>query len=205
MSGHLQRVALTGGIATGKSVCLRRFAALGAPTIDADGLARDVVAPGTPQLRAIEDRFGREIMRADGTLDRARLGQLVFNDASARAALERIIHPAVYGAISAWFDDRERDAARGGPRAAVADIPLLFETGREREFDRVVVAACPAALQLDRLMTRDGLSEADARRRIDAQWPIELKRSRADVVIDTSGTLVETEQQVDRVWAELRG
>lgn len=205
MAGHLLRVALTGGIATGKSVCLRRLAALGAPTIDADVLARDVVAPGSPQLRAIAERFGNDVLKEDGTLDRARLGQIVFGDREARTDLERIIHPAVYYAIAAWLDERERDAARGGPRAAVADIPLLYETGREREFDRVIVAACPAALQLERLMTRDGLSEAEARRRLAAQLPIDLKRSRADVVIDTSGTIAETEQQVDRVWAEICG
>ena len=200
------RVALTGGIATGKSTCLHRFGALGAPVIDADVLARDAVAPGTPALAAIVARFGALLLQADGSLDRSTLGRIVFADAVARADLERIIHPAVFEGVDRWFDGRDRDAADGrGPRVAIADIPLLYETGHEARFDRVVVAACSPQQQLERLMARETLSEDDARRRIAAQWPIERKRARADHVIDTSGTPAETMANVDRVWRGLTG
>jgi dephospho-CoA kinase len=202
----LQRIALTGGIATGKSVCLRRLEELGAPVIDADVVARAVVAPGTPALAAIVTRFGPSMLRPDGSLDRAALGALVFADAEARADLERIVHPAVYDAIERWFDERASEAADNrGPRLAIADIPLLYETGQERRFDRVVVAACSPQEQLARLMARDRMAEDEARRRIAAQWPIDHKRARADLVIDTSGTLAETMANVDRVWQALTG
>jgi dephospho-CoA kinase len=202
----LLRVALTGGIATGKSVCLRRFAELGAPVIDADALARDAVATGTPALAKVVERFGPSVLRTDGSLDRAALGQVVFADAGARADLERIVHPIVYDAIARWFDDRQADTAAGRvSHVAVADIPLLYETGHEPRFDRVVVAACRADQQVDRLVARDGLTEDEARQRLAAQWPIERKRAMADLVIDTSGSLADTRNNVDCVWALLTG
>lgn len=201
-----QRVALTGGIATGKSVCLRRFEESGAPVIDADVVARDAVAPDTPALAAIVTRFGPSMLRPDGSLDRAALGRLVFADATARADLEHIVHPAVFEAIEDWFDERANDAADGrGPRVAIADVPLLYETGQERRFDRVVVAACSPTQQLERLMARDRMTEDEARRRLAAQWPIDHKRARADLVIDTSGSLAETMANADRVWQALTG
>jgi dephospho-CoA kinase len=202
----LQRVALTGGIATGKSVCLHRFSELGAPVIDADVVAREVVAPGTPALSAVVARFGPAMLLPDGSLDRATLGRLVFAEAGARADLERIVHPAVYEVIERWIEDRARAAAeKRGPRIAIADIPLLYETGQERRFDRVVVAACSPREQLERLMARDAMTEAEARRRIAAQWPIDHKRARAHIVIDTSGSLAETTANVDRAWQVLTG
>ena len=206
MRRPLQRVALTGGIATGKSVCLRRLEQLGAPVIDADVVARTVVAPGTPALAAIVARFGPSMLRPDGSLDRPALGRLVFADAEARADLERIVHPAVYDAIERWFEQRAIEAADNrGPRIAIADIPLLYETGQERRFDRVIVAACPPQVQLARLMARDRMPEDEARRRLAAQWPIDQKRARADLVIDTSGTLEETAANVERVWQAMTG
>ena len=196
---HL-RVALTGGIATGKSHCLAQFAALGAAVVDADELARQVLEADSPGFKQVVARFGREYVRDDGTLDRARLGSLIFADEAARRDLEAIVHPAVYVAIEAWFA-RRRSAGR---RIAIADIPLLYETGRDRDFDRVIVAACPPAMQLERLTSRNQLSVEDAQRRIDSQLPIGEKKGRADYVIDTSGPFEKTNEQVRDVWNKLR-
>lgn len=200
MSKTLLRVALTGGIATGKSYCLARFADAGAPTIDADGLARQAIAPGTTGFTQVVSRFGNSIVKPDGSLDRNALGDLVFADSDARRALEAIIHPVVYATISRWFEGL---AKAGRFQAAVADIPLLFETGRERDFDAVVVARCPPAMQRTRLMERNGLSAADADRRIASQLPIDEKARRGDFVIDTSGSFDETDRQVRETWARL--
>lgn len=193
------RAALTGGIATGKSYALSRFAQLGAATIDADRLARDAVAPGTPGLARVAERFGAAILRRDGTLDRAALGRIVFADRTARADLEAIIHPEVYRRIGEWFADLP-----AGTRVAMADIPLLFETGQEHDFDRTVVCACSPAEQLRRLMVRDGLSEAAARARLDAQWPIDAKIARADIVIWTDIGFADTDLAVSRAYETLR-
>jgi dephospho-CoA kinase len=190
------RVALTGGIATGKSWVLRRIASRGVPTIDADVLAREVVAPGTPGLQAVQARFGDEVLAVSGELDRAALGRIVFGDPAARRDLEAIVHPAVYRAIAAWFD-----ALPPATGAAVADIPLLFETGHERDFDLVVVTACAADEQVRRLQARDGLSATEARARIAAQWPLDEKVTRAGAVIDTGGSHDDTDRQVDALLA----
>jgi dephospho-CoA kinase len=189
------RVGLTGGIATGKSYCLARFAALGAAVVDADRLARDAVAPGSRALEAVTLRFGRAILLPDGSLDRAALGRIVFSDRAARADLEAIVHPEVYRGIGEWFASR-----LPATRLAVADIPLLFETGHSHDFDRVIVAACDPHQQLTRLMARDRLSETEARARLNAQWPIEEKVARADHVIRTGGTLADTDAQVRTVY-----
>lgn len=192
------RAALTGGIATGKSFCLDRFASLGAATIDADVLARDAVAPGSPGLAAVAARFGDGVLRADGTLDRARLGRIVFNDSAARAELEAIIHPDVYRRIEHWFANLPP-----GTRVGIADIPLLFETGHEHDFARVIVVACDPAEQLRRVMSRDHLTADQARARLGAQWPLDEKVRRADHVIRTDGTFAETEAQVAAVYRAL--
>ena len=192
------RVALTGGIATGKSYCLARFAALGVPTIDADLLARDAVTPGSAGLRAIGERFGHAVLRDDGSLDRAALARIVFSDRVARADLEAIVHPEVYRRIREWYV-----ALPPGDRLAIADIPLLFETGHEHHFDSVVVCACSEQEQLRRLVSRDRLSEQDARARLAAQWPIDEKVKRADHVIRTDGTFADTDLQIKRVHAML--
>jgi dephospho-CoA kinase len=192
------RAALTGGIATGKSFCLARFAALGAAVIDADLLARAAVEPGSPALAQISGRFGPSVLRADGSLDRPMLGRLVFADRAARADLEAIVHPEVYRRISEWFADLP-----AGTRVAIADIPLLFETGHEHEFDRVIVCALDPAEQIRRVMARDGLSEADARARLAAQWPISEKVARAHYVIHTDGSFADTDAQVRIVHERL--
>lgn len=192
------RVALTGGIATGKSFTLARFAALGVPVVDADALAREAVAPGSPALASVRDRFGAQVLAADGSLDRAALGRIVFSDRAARADLEAIVHPAVYRRIGEWFF-----ALPPGTAVAIADIPLLFETGHSPEFHRVIVCACEPAEQLRRLMARDRLPEPDARARLNAQWPIDEKVARADYVIRTDGTMADTEAQIRTVYAQL--
>lgn len=194
------RVVLTGGIGTGKSHVVRLLRDRGVPTIDADQLARAAVQPGQPALDGLRGRFGNGVAAAGGVLDRARLGRLVFADPAARSALEALVHPPVRAAIDAWFR-RCRDAA--GAPFAVADVPLLFETRRADAFDRVVVAACDPALQLRRVMARDGLAEADVRRRMAAQLPIAEKVERADAVVRTDGSFADTERQVDALCRAL--
>jgi len=196
-SGPL-RVALTGGIGTGKSYCLRKLAEAGAATIDADVLARQAVAPGTAGFAAIRARFGGAVVTADGGLDRDALARIIFTDADARRAVEAIIHPTVYRAIQRWFEGLRSAQTR----VAVADIPLLFETGHEGDFDRVIVTTCRPDQQVARVMAR-GLDAADAARRIAAQLPLEDKVRRADLVVDTSGSFEDTDAHVRRVWEEL--
>ncbi|MGH9256284.1 MAG: dephospho-CoA kinase [Vicinamibacterales bacterium] len=197
----MRRVALTGGIATGKSHVRARFEELGVPTIDSDLLARDAVAPGTAGLAAVVDRFGRGVLDASGALDRQKIGKVVFADPDARKALEGIIHPEVRRATDLWF--ASLDPIRHP--YAIADIPLLYEVERDRDFDVVIVVACDPATQIGRVMTRDRLSEAEARQRVGAQLPIEDKVRRANYVIRTDGPFAETEQQVREVLGALAG
>jgi dephospho-CoA kinase len=192
------RVALTGGIGTGKSYCLERFARLGAPVIDADVLAREAVAPGTPALEAVAARFGSGVLTSEGALNRSALARIVFSDARARAALEAIVHPEVYRRIREWFANLPP-----GTRLGIADIPLLYETGQEHEFDRVIVAACDVVEQIRRMVVRDGFTDADARARLAAQWPIAEKVARAPIVIWTDRGFEETDRQVDEVFRSL--
>jgi dephospho-CoA kinase len=193
------RLGLTGGIGTGKSYVVRRLREAGVPVVDADVLARDAVARGTPGLDAIVARFGRDVLTPDGDLDRARLGALVFRDVDARRDLEQIVHPVVRRGIATFFESRPPDTL-----LAVADIPLLYETRRERQFDKVLVVACAPALQIERVMARDALSREDAERRLAAQLPIEEKVRRADYVIRTDGTHAETDAQVAQLLDRLR-
>jgi dephospho-CoA kinase len=195
----MRRVALTGGIATGKSYVAARLARAGVPVVDADVAARAAVAPGSAGLGAVVDRFGHGVLSPEGALDRAKLGALVFADEQARRDLEAIIHPAVRATIENFFNTLPPDTP-----VAVADIPLLFETGRQSSFDVVVVVAAPPETQIARVMARDGLSRADAERRLAAQWPIENKVGLADEVIWTDGTYAQTDAQVDRLLARLR-
>jgi len=198
---RVRRIALTGGIATGKSHVRARFEALGVPTIDSDVLAREAVAPGTPGLAAVVYRFGRDLLDAGGALDRQKLATMVFADPDARKALEAIIHPHVRQATDQWFADLD---PLQHPYA-IADIPLLYEVGREGDFDAVIVAACDPDTQVRRVMKRDGVSEAEARQRLAAQSPIEDKIRRADYVIRTDGTVADTDEQVRDIYARLVG
>ena len=200
VGGRVRRVALTGGIATGKSHVRARFESLGIPTIDADILARDAVAPGSSGLAAVVRRFGTEVCDADGTLNRKKVGAIVFHDPQARRDLEQIVHPYVRERTERWFASLDPERVP----FAVADIPLLFEGHREDDFDAVIVTACEPGAQLNRLMARDGLGEAEARQRIAAQWPIQDKVARADYVIRTDGSFDDTNRQVDEVISRVR-
>ena len=193
------KVALTGGIATGKSYVLEQFRRRGVHCLDADALAHGVMAPGTEATTAIAARFGQEMLAPDGSVDRARLGPAVFADAAARRALEAIVHPAVYRAITAGLRAFElTDAAQ----LAIVDVPLLYETGADSKFDKVIVTECPPDVQIARLTAR-GLTESAARQRLAAQLPTRDKAARADFVIRTDGTFAETDSRVEEVLRAL--
>ena len=194
------KVALTGGIATGKSYVLDEFRRRGVPCLDADLIAHGVMAPGTEASTAIAARFGTDMLDATGAVNRAKLGSIVFADASARRELEAIVHPAVYRSILAGLRAFE---LIGGYSFAVVDVPLLYETGGEKHFDRVVSTTCPEELQMARLAER-GLSPEAARQRLAAQWPADQKAARAEFVIKTDGTFEDTDRQVGEVLLKLR-
>ena len=192
-------VALTGNIAAGKSEVVRRFAEWGATIIDADQLAREAQAPGGEVLRAIVQRFGREVLNADGSLDRAALRGLVMGDDDALAALNGIVHPAV----RRRRDQLIGEAVARGDRIVVNDIPLLFEAADPAAFDCVVLVDAPESVRRERLLTLRGLSPEVADRMLKAQIPSEVKRARADLIIDNSGSLEALELSAQDAWAEL--
>ncbi|MCA9529557.1 MAG: dephospho-CoA kinase [Myxococcales bacterium] len=193
-------IGLTGGIASGKSAVAAMFGDLGIPVVDADALARDVVAPGTPGLARVVEAFGPEVLAADGTLDRARVGARVFADADDRRRLNAILHPLIAAAglqrLAAL--ERESDAPY-----VLYEAALLVETGGAKQFSKLIVVAASESTQLERLMRREGLSHADAQARIDAQLPLEDKIALADHVIWNDGSRDETRGQVDAVHATL--
>ena len=195
------KVALTGGIATGKSYVLDQFRRLGVACLDADALVHGVMSAGTEASQAIADRFGSEVLDADGAVNRKKLAPLVFADEAARRDLEAIVHPAVYRAIAAGL--RAFELIGGGAALAVVDVPLLYETGHASDFDRVIVTACPPAVQIARLVAR-GMSELEARQRLAAQSPTLEKISRADFVITTDERLEDTDRQVAEVYHNLQ-
>lgn len=192
------RVGLTGGIGSGKSEVARRLAAYGAVVIDADKLAREVVAPGTPGLDAVTQEFGREILRPDGALDRDRLGEIVFADPAKRERLNSIVHPLVGERAQQLFADAPDDAI------VVYDVPLLVENDLAAYYDVVVVVDASADAQVQRLRRRRRMSEEQARARIAAQATREQRRAVADVVVDNNGTLDQLRVQVRELWDDLR-
>ncbi|WP_037668684.1 dephospho-CoA kinase [Streptomyces griseus] len=191
------KIGLTGGIGSGKSEVSRLLVECGAVLVDADRVAREVVAPGTPGLAAIVDAFGAEVLAADGSLDRPRLGSIVFADPDKRAVLNAIVHPLV-GARS-----RELEAAAPEDAVVVHDVPLLAENGLESLYDVVIVVDVAPETQLDRLVRLRGMTEADARARMAAQATREKRREIADIVIDNDVPLEELRRRVREVWAEL--
>jgi len=195
-------IGLTGGIASGKTVVATRFAELGAVVVDADVLAREVVEPGTAGLAAIAREFGDSVIAADGSLDRAALGAIVFSDEGARLALNGITHPAVWRRARELFDQAE---ARDPGAVVVYDVPLLAEAAADRpiRFDRVVVVHASAETRLARLVGLRGMNEADARRRLSAQTTDAERLALADDVIDSDGTLEHTLEQVDALWSRV--
>ncbi|MFJ6660079.1 dephospho-CoA kinase [Streptomyces sp. NPDC091377] len=193
------KVGLTGGIGAGKSEVSRLLVEHGAVLIDADRIAREVVAPGTPGLAAVVEAFGREVLAQDGTLDRPRLGAIVFADPEKRALLNSIVHPLV-GARSA-----ELEAAAAADSVVVHDVPLLTENGLASLYDLVIVVDVSPETQLDRLVRLRGMSEEDARARMAAQATREKRLEIADIVIDNEVPLEELGRRVREVWGELRG
>ncbi|WP_225047013.1 dephospho-CoA kinase [Lacticaseibacillus kribbianus] len=192
-------LGLTGGIATGKSTVAAVFKRLGCPVVDADVIAREIVAPGRPALREIAAAFGQEMIRPDGTLDRRRLGDAVFSDPTKLARLNAIDRPYLRAAIN----DALAEAKASGAPVVVGEIPLLYETDYVAAFDGVAVVTVPPHLQLERLMARDGLTRAAATARIAAQMPLADKIARADFLIDNSLGELARIQQVRELLAAL--
>lgn len=192
------KVGLTGGIGAGKSEVSRLLVSYGAVLIDADKIAREVVEPGTPGLAAVVEAFGPDVLTPEGTLDRPRLGAIVFSDAERLARLNAIVHPLV-GARSA-----ELEAAAGPDAVVVHDVPLLTENGLAPLYDLVVVVDAAPETQLDRLVRQRGMTESEARARMATQATREQRRAIADVLIDNDGPREALEPQVRKVWAELR-
>jgi dephospho-CoA kinase len=192
------RVGLTGGIGAGKSEVARRLAAYGAVVIDADAVAREVVAPGTPGLAEVAQEFGTDVLRADGTLDRDRLGKLVFADESLRKKLNAITHPRVGERMA----ELERQA--GEAPVIVHDVPLLAENHLAGSFDEVVVVDVPPRIQAERLARERGMSKAQAQARMRAQASREERLAIASIVVDNSGSPAELDREVGELWAELR-
>ena len=192
------RVGLTGGIASGKTTVSDALGRHGAVVIDADVLAREVVEPGTQGLAAVVDRFGADVLTADGRLNREALGLLVFSDVQARRDLERIVHPAVRARAA------EIESTAAADAVVVHVIPLLVETGQHEDFDVLVVVDTDPRRQLDRLRRRNGLDQAAAQARLDAQVARQDRLRVADVVLDNDGTADDLLRQVDRLWLDLR-
>ena len=196
------RVGLTGGIGSGKSEVSRQLADHGAVIIDADVAARQVVVPGSPGLARIASAFGDEVLRPDGSLNRERLGQMVFADPGLRTKLNQIVHPLV----RAWMGAAERTAvqAAGPPGPIIVhDVPLLAETRGKDGFDLVIVVDVPPRLQVERLVSQRGMAPDQARARMAAQASREQRLAVADIVIDNSGSLDDLGRRVADVWADL--
>jgi dephospho-CoA kinase len=193
-------IGLTGNIASGKSEVARMLAEHGATLIDADVLAREAVRPETQALRDIVKRWGKDVLKKDGSLDRAALRQIVFADQDELDALNRIVHPGV-----TRLRDREIARARErGDQIVVCVIPLLFERNLVEEFDAIVLVDAPRPLRLERMVATRGVEETDAMNMIASQMPAELKRARADYVIENTGSLDDLERDVDALWSSLQ-
>lgn len=195
------RAGLTGSIAVGKSFVSSVFSESGCHVLDADQTAREVVAPDSPGLRAIVAAFGREVLRLDGALDRAKLGAIVFADETKRARLNAILHPLIINAQDDWLRRCEAEDPRG---IGIVDAALMIETGSYKRFDKVIVVCCRPELQLERLVKRDGLTIAEAGRRIAAQMPQAEKKRHADYLIDTSNGFDEARAQALAVYQKLK-
>jgi len=192
-------IAITGGIASGKTTVLNHLKALGAACIDADAISRTLTAPGGAALPAIRQAFGQGVFQQDGALNRRALGALVFGDGEARGRLNAIVHPLV----RAEMERQLRRLRLQGERVAVLDVPLLYESGMETLADEVWLVAVPAEVQLQRLMARDGYTREEALARIHSQMPLEQKRARADLVIDTDLPLQALYERLTALWEEV--
>jgi dephospho-CoA kinase len=197
----MRLIGLTGNIASGKTAVADMFAERGAVIVDADVLAREAVSKGSPALGAITEKWGKDVLDAEGNLDRSSLRHIVFQNQSDLDALNEIVHPEV-----ARLRAREIEAAKGrGDKFVVCVIPLLFERHLADEFDTIVLVDAPRSLRLERIVHDRGIDEAEAMEMIASQMPADLKRARADFVIENAGSLEELEEEVDRVWEEIAG
>lgn len=201
MPAKIKVIGLTGGIATGKSSVARFFTEHGITVIDADQLARDAVLPGSPALAQIVSTFGREVLTNDGTIDRKRLGEIIFSDPEKRRQLENILHPA----IQKQAEEQIAQAAAAGQKHLIYMAPLLIEAGATDRVDDIWVVTVRPEIQLQRLMQRDGASLDQAQRMIASQMPLSEKESYGSVVIDNSGTEAETRTILETVWAKETG
>jgi len=192
------RVGLTGGIGAGKSEVSKRLAAQGAVVVDADLIAREVVAPDTDGFAAVVQAFGSEVLGPDGALDRTRLGDIVFADEQKLATLNAIVHPRVGARM------RELEDAAGPGSVVVHDVPLIADNGLADAYDLVVVVDVPPRIQVDRLVRHRGMSREQAQARMAAQASRDQRLSIADIVVDNSGSLAELDRQVGELWSELR-
>jgi dephospho-CoA kinase len=191
-------VGLTGGMGSGKSTVARMLEKRGAVVFDADVLARQAVAPGTPGFEKVVERFGPNVLAPGGGLDREALASIVFADPAARRDLEAIVHPEVRRMFAEGCEEY-----RDSDRVVVFSAPLLVETGMHTAFDLLIVVSAPVATQIERLMRDRGMPERAVQARIDAQLPLEAKAEVADVLVDNEGTLEDLEGQVDRLWRDL--
>lgn len=193
-------VGLTGGIATGKSTVSEMLRRRGARLIDADQIARAVVEPGQKGNEQVRRRFGERVFHPDGSLNRKALGEIVFRDKSARQDLNRILHPLIMKRMKEEKDHWEKIDPN---QVVILDIPLLIEEDLTSLVDQVILVYVTESIQLKRLMNRDQINETEAKQKMAAQMPIEMKKTFADVVIDNSGSLTNTERQVDELWGKL--
>lgn len=194
------KVGLTGSIAVGKSFVCEVFRELGCAVLDADQAARDVVEPGTRGLRMVVDEFGKDVLLPDGGLDRAKVASIVFGDEEKRLKLNSIVHPLVFDVQNDWLKARETENPDG---IAIVDAALMIESAGYKRFDKLIVVWCEPDLQLQRLMRREGMTLADAQKRIASQMPQEEKKTYADYLIDTSKDFDETRKQIGAVFEKL--
>jgi dephospho-CoA kinase len=194
------KIALTGGPGSGKSTVAQMFRELGAEVIDADEVAHGAVSPGQPAWEEVRREFGPDYFREDGSLDRAKMAELVFQDAGARQKLNAIVHPRVTGEIAR----RLKDLSARGAHLVMVEVPLLFEAGLEKNFDMVIVVDAGEKEQIDRIAARDGRPAREAAGIIQAQWPLDAKKARADFVVDNRGSLTDTRDQVKKLWQRLK-
>jgi dephospho-CoA kinase len=198
----VQVIGLTGGIATGKSTVSAILKKAGAEIIDADRIAREVVKKGLPAYREIVENFGETVLLSNGEINRSVLGDLIFNDPRKKQLLNRIVHPHVRRETNRQLKDMEKSSP---DTIAVLDIPLLFETEMHKDLSEVIVVYTPEHIQVERLMKRDNISEADAVARVRSQMPIEEKKKRATIVIDNSGTMQDTRKRTLEIFKTLKG
>ncbi|MDR3190735.1 MAG: dephospho-CoA kinase [Lactobacillaceae bacterium] len=193
------KLGLTGGIATGKSTVANYLKTMGIPVIDADVTAREVVEPGQPALLDIVAEFGPQMLQADGSLNRAELGKIVFSDPQKLARLNAITHPR----IAELTQIKQHEYEEKHTPLVVFDVPLMFEVGKNVEMDQVMVVTVPKAIQLERLIKRNQLTPSEANQRIEAQMPLSAKAALADYIIHNDGTEAETQTQVQAILNQL--